>query len=397
VSDMWKEWDEEDFAPLGGHRRDAQLADVCRPLFKLINSGRGQPAATDLQRMKQSFVVLLFLLTCNASVSAQTYSTTFGLTENPISENNRWINGKDVGLDWTNASTTPGLAIGRQSGSGGYDDATALVAGSWGPDQTVQAKVYTQHQNDGFYEEVELRLRSTLSPHINTGYEINFRCLKTSDGYMQIVRWNGLLGDFTYLVNKSGAQYGVANGDVVKATIIGNIITAYINGIEVARVTDSTYATGHPGMGFFLSHPTGTNGNYGFTSFMATGSSPSSVPSAATGETSGEGGCCFIATAAYRSPFAPEVDRLRTVRNRYLVSFRVGRDLMAVYDHLSHPLAVRIARSSRLRTLTRLALTPVDAWAGLFLWSPILAVTIPAAALSLVGLSAIVWRRRRRR
>jgi hypothetical protein len=346
--------------------------------------------------MKQSFFVLLFLLTCNASVSAQTYFTTFGLTENPISENNRWINGKDVGLDWANAFTTSGLAIGRQSGSTGYDDATALLAGNWGPDQTVQAKVYTENQNDAFYEEVELRLRSTLSRHINTGYEINFRCLKTSHGYMQIVRWNGLLGDFTYLVDKSGAQYGVANGDVVKATIVGNVITAYINGIEVARVTDSTYATGHPGVGFFLSHHTGTNGHYGFTSFMATGSPLPSMSSAPTAETLGDG-CCFVATAAYRSPFAPEVARLRTLRNRYLLPSGVGRDLLAVYDHASHPLAVRIAHSARLRTLTRLGLTPVDAWAALFLWSPILGITIPAAAFSLVGLSAMVWKRRGRR
>jgi hypothetical protein len=347
--------------------------------------------------MRRSFFVVSFLLTCTASVSAQTYSTTFVLTENPISENHHWINGNDVGLDWANVSTTPGLAIGRQSGSAGYDDATALVAGNWGSDQSVQAKVHSENQNEGFYEEVELRLRSTLSPHINTGYEINFRCLKTSRGYMQIVRWNGLLGDFTYLIDKSGAQYAVANGDVVKASIVGNVITAYINGVEVARVTDSTYATGHPGMGFFLSHPRGTNGDYGFTSFTATASPPATGSSADASELSGDGGCCFIATAAYRSPFVPQVARLRTLRHRYLLSSTVGRDLLSIYERVTHPLAVRIARSSRLQALTRLALTPVDAWARLFLWSPMLGVTAPASVFGLVGFGAIVWRRRRRR
>ena len=345
--------------------------------------------------MKQSFVVLLFLLTCKTSLSAQTYSTTFGLTENPISENRRWINGKDAGLDWANVSTTPGLAIGRQSGSAGYDDATALLVGNWSPDQTVQATVFTEHQTDGFYEEIELRLRSSLSHHINTGYEINFRCLKTSRGYMQIVRWNGLLGDYTYLVEKSGAQYGVANGDVVKATIVGNVITAYINGIEVARVADSTYATGRPGMGFFLSHPRGTNGDYGFTSFMATGAL-GATSSAATSESSDDASCCFIATAVYRSPFAPQVARLRHLRRRYLLSSAVGRDVVGLYERVTHPLAVRIARSSRLRTVTRFAITPVDAWARLFLSAPALGVLSLASALTLVGSVVMVWRRQRR-
>ena len=347
--------------------------------------------------MKPPFCILLCFLACTGSASAQTYTTSFVLTENPISENHKWINGKDIGVDWANAATTTGLAIGRQSGAGGFDDATALLAGSWGADQSVEATVHTENQNEGFYEEVELRLRSTLSPHINTGYEVNFRCLKTPRAYVQIVRWNGLLGDFTYLIDKSGARYGVGNGDVVKATIIGNVITAYINGIEVARVTDGTYATGQPGIGFFLSHPTGTNGSYGFTTFTVT-ASPLPLMSAAAGVTpSSDFGCCFIATAAYRSPFAPQVERLRTLRHRYLLPSGAGRSLVAVYDRMSLPVALRIARSSRLRTLTRSAVAPVDMWARLVLWSPILGVIVPAVPVVVLGFGVRIWRRRRRR
>lgn len=61
----------------------------------------------------------------------------------------------------------------------------------------------------------------------------------------------------------------MANGDVVKATIAGNVITAYINGAQVAQATDSTYAAGRPGMGFFLQGAAGPNRDYGFTSFTA--------------------------------------------------------------------------------------------------------------------------------
>ncbi len=347
--------------------------------------------------MRESIVILLFLMLSCTSASAQTYATNFPLTDNPISENGHWISGKSVGLDWADVSTTPGLAIGRQSGSSGYyDDAVALLTGSWGADQTVEATVYTVNQDDSYAQEVELRLRSSLSVHISTGYEILFRCSKTADAYMAIVRWNGLLDDFTGLVGQRGAQYGVANGDVIKATIIGNEITAYINGVQVARVTDDTYATGNPGMGFWLWRGAGTNGDYGFTSFTATGSPAPPTASAPTAEASGWGGGCFIATAAYGSPFAPEVERLRTVRNRYLLSFGMGRDLVAVYDRVSHPLAVRITHSAWRRAVTRLTLTPVLAWAGLVLWSPLLGVIVPLAALSLGVLIGIAWRRHRR-
>ena len=309
--------------------------------------------------MRESIAILLFLMLSCTSASAQTYATNFPLTENSISENGHWMNGKSVGLDWADVSTTPGLAIGRESGSTGYDDATALLTGSWGADQTVHATVYTVNQNDSSNQEVELRLRSSLSAHISTGYEVLFRCSKTANAYLSIVRWNGLLHDFTGLFGQRGAQYGVANGDVIKAMIIGNVITAYINGVQVAGVTDDTYATGNPGMGFYLWRGAGTNGDYGFTSFTATGSPAPPTATAPTAEAPGWGGGCFIATAAYGSPFAPEVERFRTVRNRYLLPFGMGRDLVAVYDYVSHPLAVRIAHSAWRRAATHLTLTPV--------------------------------------
>jgi hypothetical protein len=43
------------------------------------------------------------------STGAHRYTTNFPLTENPISEGGRWINGGAVGLDWTNVSTKAGL------------------------------------------------------------------------------------------------------------------------------------------------------------------------------------------------------------------------------------------------------------------------------------------------
>lgn len=202
----------------------------------------------------------------------RTYATKFPLTENPISENGNWINGQTTGLDWHDVSTTPGLAIGHQSKTS-YTDGTALLTGAWGPNQTVEAVVHTVNQMDPCYQEVEMRLRSSLKAHSCDGYEISFKASKTNGAYLIIVRWNGPLGDFTYLKNETGAQFALADGDTVKATIVGNVITAYLNGKVMGTATDSMYATGNPGLGFNLETAAagclGTNGDYGFTSFSA--------------------------------------------------------------------------------------------------------------------------------
>jgi hypothetical protein len=205
----------------------------------------------------------------------RSYSTTFPRTENPISEGGKWINGQAAGLDWADVRTASGFAFGAEIGGvrpepQKYDDSTALLTGAWGPDQMAQATVRALNpQNDKIYQEVELRLRSTLSPHKATGYEICFRLSKSAKAYTQIVRWNGPLGSFTYLNTANGSQYGVANADVVKATIIGNVITVYINRVQVLQATDSTYKNGSPGMGFYLEGTSGVNRDYGFASFTA--------------------------------------------------------------------------------------------------------------------------------
>jgi hypothetical protein len=205
----------------------------------------------------------------------RSYSTKFPRTENPISEDGQWANGQKEGLDWANVQTSPGRAFGTQTGGirpapQKYDDSAALLTGVWGPDQSAEATVYAVNQNDQINEEVELRLRSAFSAHQGTGYEILFRSSKSAKAYCEIVRWNGPLGSFTYLKQAQGPQCGVASGTVVKATMVGNVIRAYINGAQVLEATDNTYTSGNPGMGFYLERGSGVNGDFGFTSFTAT-------------------------------------------------------------------------------------------------------------------------------
>jgi hypothetical protein len=225
-----------------------------------------------------SILSLVFLLLGSPALGARIYTTTFPSTENPISEGGNWINGKTNGLDWADVRTTPGFAFGTQSGTNGYDDSTALLTGTWGPDQTAEATVHLGNQGvPPIYEEVELRLRSAISAHTCTGYEITFQARSVSNAYVQIVRWNGPLGSFTYVTDRNGP--GLHDGDVVKATIQGSTITVYLNGTQILQGTDSTYATGAPGIGFYLQGATGLNADYGFTNFMATDdTTPPSAP-----------------------------------------------------------------------------------------------------------------------
>ena len=162
--------------------------------------------------------------------ASHSYSTDFPRTESPISDGGNWLNGQTNGVDWTDVSTTLHRAIGHQIG-GSYTDATAILNGTWDANQRATATVFTSGAiSDDCYSEVELRLRSSIASHAIRGYEVSFKVSETAAAYLIIVRWNGALGDFTYLRRDFGTQYGVKNGDVISATIVGNTITAYKNG-----------------------------------------------------------------------------------------------------------------------------------------------------------------------
>lgn len=204
---------------------------------------------------------------------SQSFTTTFDNDENPISEGGKWSN---ASLDWAIIITKNGRAFGTQSGidtgTKKYNDSYTHLSG-FAPDQEAYGEVYIAKPDPKCYQEVEILLRWKSSAHITTGYECFARCIKDSSSYLQIVRWDGPLGKFTYLVDKSGAEYGLMNGDMLKASVIGDIITVYINGEEKARVRDNTHKTGNPGIGMFLESKNGkgvgSNMDYGFTSFTA--------------------------------------------------------------------------------------------------------------------------------
>jgi hypothetical protein len=197
----------------------------------------------------------------------RTFSTRFPKDEFPISEAGNWIGGHTVGLDWSDMGTVSGHTFGIVRAPG-YDDPTALLTGTWEPDQMAQGVVFSMNQQDTPNQEVELRLRSALTGHVCTGYEIYWRVSPNKVAYQAIARWNGRLGDFTTLVINYGAKYGVSHGDVIKAIAKEDVISAFKNGVLQAQVKDSTFRTGSPGMG--TDWGPGTNTNFGLSQFMAT-------------------------------------------------------------------------------------------------------------------------------
>lgn len=70
---------------------------------------------------------------------------------------------------------------------------------------------------------------------------------------------------------------------------------------------------------------------------------------------------CFVATASYGSPLAPQVGVLRRVRDRYLATHAPGRALIALYYALGPHLAAVVRRESTVRHAARLLLEPVVA------------------------------------
>jgi subtilisin family serine protease len=81
----------------------------------------------------------------------------------------------------------------------------------------------------------------------------------------------------------------------------------------------------------------------------------------------GGGGGCFIATAAYGSPVAPQVKILREMRDRFLLTSSPGKALVNFYYAHSPGAADFISRHAGLRAMVRLGLLPLVglAWIAL--------------------------------
>ena len=98
---------------------------------------------------------------------------------------------------------------------------------------------------------------------------------------------------------------------------------------------------------------------------------------------SGAGGC-FIATAAYGTPMAEEIQILREFRDGYLLTNAVGRVLVDIYYRVSPPIAEFITEHPSLKPIVRAGLLPAVAM------STIVVDTTPVEKMAIIGLLVLV-------
>jgi hypothetical protein len=181
--------------------------------------------------------------------------------ENPIDERRRWHKADNA---WHDVKKQGGVAM-PSAANEGYDDSYALLSG-FPPDVSVQATVRRAPNADcSCAHDVELLLRMEDGSDYVRGYEVYFSCTASSPR-AAIVKWNGAMGDFVEIGTSS--TINLKTGDVVSATIQGNHITAYLNGVLVAEATDSKWSDGQPGIGFYR-RSCGANGDLTLTNYIA--------------------------------------------------------------------------------------------------------------------------------
>jgi len=148
----------------------------------------------------------------------------------------------------------------------------------------------------------------------------------------------------------------------------------YTNSVDVANATRCTISSLLEGVTYYMAVTAyDTSGNQsGYSDEIVYTVPGGAVPEPATGS-SGGGGGCFIATAAFGSAMAPEVALLREFRDSCLLTNGPGRAFVDFYYRVSPPVADFISGSEELRQITR----------GI-LWPLVLAVKNPTAAVAVI-------------
>ena len=105
---------------------------------------------------------------------------------------------------------------------------------------------------------------------------------------------------------------------------------------------------------------------------------------------------CFIATAAYGTSMADEIQILREFRDEYLLTNPLGQGLVSVYYRASPPVAEFITEHPGLKPVVRVGLLPAVAMSAVVVNTTAVEKMIVVGLLVLVGAAVAVWAIRRR-
>ena len=101
-------------------------------------------------------------------------------------------------------------------------------------------------------------------------------------------------------------------------------------------------------------------------------------------EEESSGGVCFIATAAYGTPMAEEIQILREFRDEYMLTNPLGRAFVDFYYRVSPPIAEFITEHPSLKPIVRAGLVPAVAI------STVVVNTTPTEKAIIIGLLVLV-------
>lgn len=191
------------------------------------------------------------------------YSTSFGATENPISQGGIWLGGLTNGTNWTNIQTASGIgayATQTAHGTPPFDDSEACLNPllfAFTRAQFAQGTVYNP-SGAARWLELELTLNSNIASTVITQIEIDIGAANGT-AFLSVVRWNGALNDFTFFLNGSqNANITCNHGDVWRAEIRGNAVLVFCNTVQVFSGTITGVPDGTPGIGAFVDAVDGT-------------------------------------------------------------------------------------------------------------------------------------------
>jgi len=144
----------------------------------------------------------------------------------------------------------------------------------------------------------------------------------------------------------------------------------YARYIDVGNRTEYTVTGLDAGITYYIAVTaySGTGDESSFSNIVTY-----TTPSDASSSSSNPGVECFIATAAFGSYLAPEVQTLREFRDRVLLTNNSGKAFVEWYYRGSPPVAAFISEYDSLKIAVRWGLTPI-----------VYAVKYPAAAFLLI-------------
>lgn len=205
------------------------------------------------------------------------YSTSFSLTESPISESGKWVR---QCTSRTDVSTASGIAFGTQTSHSAppFDDSYAYVGGVWS--QNVEAIATVSKGTTAGIQEVEFLfcVNDSAGSASMTCYEFNI----AQDGsYANCYAWLGLANNINQFDQIAGTSVsgGVSNGYKFRARRFGTALTLDVDRLlgagweNLINATDSRYTTGSPGIGFYRDTALGAPGasnQFGWTDYSVT-------------------------------------------------------------------------------------------------------------------------------